>query len=90
MTGIALGLCVHMLLSTLGLSATLAASPALFNAVKWIGAICLAWLHFQLIRETLRPPTATANALSDRREQAQPTATLLRQGFITNIVKSRD
>jgi threonine/homoserine/homoserine lactone efflux protein len=89
MTGVALGLCVHMLLSTLGLSAMLAASPALFNVVKWIGAIYLAWLGFQLIRETLRPPTATANALSDRREQAQPTATLLRQGFITNLLNPK-
>ena len=48
--GIGFGCLVHLALSAFGLSALLAASPALFNLVKWAGALYLAWLGVQMLR----------------------------------------
>jgi threonine/homoserine/homoserine lactone efflux protein len=50
MTGSSLGCVVHTLLAALGLSALIAASPAMFLALKIIGAIYLLWLAVDAVR----------------------------------------
>ena len=46
---------LHSLLAALGLAALVAASPLLFQALRWIGVAYLAWLAFKLLRSALRP-----------------------------------
>jgi threonine/homoserine/homoserine lactone efflux protein len=49
-TGTQLGCIVHSLLAAFGLSALIAASPAMFLALKIIGAIYLLWLAVDAVR----------------------------------------
>jgi threonine/homoserine/homoserine lactone efflux protein len=50
MTGSSLGCVVHTLLAALGLSALIAASPAMFLALKIVGAVYLLWLAVDAVR----------------------------------------
>lgn len=63
--GVCTGYVVHSLLVALGLAAVIAASPMLFNALRWIGVLYLVYLAARLMRSAMRPgqfdlPTATA------------------------------
>jgi threonine/homoserine/homoserine lactone efflux protein len=49
-TGSALGIVVHSLLAAFGLSALIAASPALFLLLKIVGALYLLWLAIDAVR----------------------------------------
>jgi len=48
--GISCALFVHLLLSILGLSALLAASPLAFEILRWVGVMYLIWLGVQSLR----------------------------------------
>jgi threonine/homoserine/homoserine lactone efflux protein len=50
MTGTSLGCIVHSLLAAFGLSALIAASPAMFLALKIVGALYLLWLAVDAVR----------------------------------------
>jgi threonine/homoserine/homoserine lactone efflux protein len=83
--GIGFGCLVHLALSAFGLSALLAASPALFNLVKWAGALYLTWLGVQMLRAQAGSMTVAKDAGSSR----QTTWQLLRAGFITNVLNPK-
>lgn len=53
--GVCAGYLLHSLLAALGLAALVAASPPLFQALRWTGVAYLAWLAFRLLRAALRP-----------------------------------
>ncbi|MGO4842605.1 LysE family translocator, partial [Rhizobiaceae sp. 2RAB30] len=53
--GVCLGYVVHSLLFAAGVAAIVAASPLLFEGLRWFGVAYLAWLAFQLVRSALRP-----------------------------------
>jgi threonine/homoserine/homoserine lactone efflux protein len=53
--GVCLGYVVHSALAALGVAAIIAASPLLFEALRWFGAAYLIYLASQLIRSALRP-----------------------------------
>ncbi|SDY31132.1 Threonine/homoserine/homoserine lactone efflux protein [Lysobacter sp. yr284] len=74
--GVCAGYLLHSLLAALGLAALVAASPLLFQALRWIGVAYLAWLAFKLLRAALRP-----GALELRPAGARADA--LRRGFLT-------
>ena len=48
--GVALGVFVHVMIAGLGLGAIFAASPTLFEAVRWIGVGYLLWLALAALR----------------------------------------
>ncbi len=81
LAGTETGLAVHVLAAALGLSALLATVPAAYEAVRWAGAVYLAWLAWQ----TWRAPTATASA--------QPAASsmrrLYRDGVVTGVLNPK-
>lgn len=81
--GIALGICVHSLLSALGLSALLATSATAFLAIKLAGG---AYLVFLGIRMLLVPPPAAANA---RPAAARPLQTVFWQAALTNLLNPK-
>jgi threonine/homoserine/homoserine lactone efflux protein len=83
--GIGFGCLVHLALSAFGLSALLAASPALFNLVKWAGALYLAWLGVQMLRAHAGSMTVAKDAGVPR----QTTWQLLRAGFVTNVLNPK-
>ena len=66
--GIALGGLVHTLLAALGLGALVAAHPAAFEAIRWLGVGYLLWLAIAALRsspfatEAQVTPTSTARA----------------------------
>ncbi|MBN8294132.1 LysE family translocator [Rhodobacter sp. NTK016B] len=48
--GIALGGMVHVVVAGLGLEALVAAHPALFDAIRWLGVAYLLWLAWKSLR----------------------------------------
>ena len=61
--GIILGYCVHSLLVALGLAAVVAASPLLFEIIRWTGISYLVFLAAKLVRAAMpRRPARLARA----------------------------
>lgn len=80
--GLAISRAIHVCLSGLGLAALLMAHPALFDALRILGAFYLLWLAGQvmLARGLFAPPVA-----------AQPLRAghALRQGLLTNLMNPK-
>jgi threonine/homoserine/homoserine lactone efflux protein len=80
--GIATGCLVHISALALGLSAVLATVPALYDAVRYLGAAYLCYLG---IRALLAPsPLDIAGQLEPRRLSA-----IFRQGVLTNVLNPK-
>jgi len=52
--GVTLGYFAHAVLAALGLATLLTASPALFEAVRWVGIAYLVWIAIGMLRSALR------------------------------------
>ncbi len=83
--GIGTGALVHICAAALGLSAILAASATLFNAVKIIGAVYLLYVGIGLIRSA--GAVAAATIATDRRLTSMRAVFL--QGFLTNVLNPK-
>jgi threonine/homoserine/homoserine lactone efflux protein len=83
--GIGTGALVHICAAALGLSAILAASATLFNAVKIIGAVYLLYVGIGLIRSAAT--IAAATIATDRRLTSMRGIFL--QGFLTNVLNPK-
>ena len=84
-SGLASGAVVHVVLAATGLTALMAATPALFDVVRWIGAAYLIWLGVATWREKDE---------ADRRESDKPVTRhsaghLYRQGFIIEVLNPK-
>lgn len=82
--GCALGCFTHTLWVSLGISAALAASDAVFTALKLAGALYLVWLGWQ----ALKSPGAKF-AAAPRVADATPLVVYLRRGFIANAINPK-
>jgi RhtB (resistance to homoserine/threonine) family protein len=85
------GLCVHMLLAALGLSALAAHSAVAFSVLKLAGACYLAWLGARIVRSSRgTTPAATDNSGDKAAAPANDKAGQhpwhhFRQGLLTNL-----
>jgi threonine/homoserine/homoserine lactone efflux protein len=74
--GVATGVLVHALAGGLGLSALVAAWPAAFEAIRWVGVAYLLWVAWRALRE----PLGGAGDGAPRRA-----ARAFRDGLMTNL-----
>ena len=79
--GVCLGYMVHSLLVALGVAAVIAASPALFEALRWLGVGYLIYLAIQLIRSAMRPGRFSLSTV--------PGKAVLRRGFLTAFLNPK-
>ena len=79
--GVCLGYVGHSILVALGVAAIIAASPLLFEALRWLGVAYLIYLASQLIRSAMR---AGKLAVSAQRSKA-----VLRRGFLTALLNPK-
>ena len=75
--GVILGYVAHAGLAVLGLAALVAASPILFQTLRWCGVAYLSYLAMQMIRSTIGAQTLSLNSRT-------PAASLAR-GFMTSF-----
>ena len=73
--GVCAGYVIHSLLVALGLAAIIAASPVLFEALRWIGVAYLIYLASQLIRSALKSGNPSL--------RSAPRTAPFKRGFLT-------
>nr|WP_145551355.1 LysE family translocator [Variovorax boronicumulans] len=83
LAGVLAAFVVHILAAAFGLTAVLLAVPFAFGAIKALGAAYLAWLAWQALKPGGSGPFQT------RQLPAHSTATLLRMGFLTNLLNPK-
>ena len=79
--GVCIGYMVHSTLVACGLAAIIAASPALFAALRWEGVAYLLYLAVQL----LRAAAASTHASTTAPRSSHP----LRRGFLTSLLNPK-
>jgi threonine/homoserine/homoserine lactone efflux protein len=80
-TGVILGYVAHALLGALGVAALVAASPILFEILRWFGVAYLIYLAIQMIRSAM-----SANSLT--LSPSGHSASLLK-GFLTSLLNPK-
>ncbi|MDM0010905.1 LysE family translocator [Variovorax sp. J22P168] len=83
LAGVLVGFLVHLVATTLGLTALLAAVPFAFDAVRLAGAAYLLWMAWQAVRPGGQAPFAARSLPVD------PPARLFRMGFLTNVLNPK-
>jgi len=87
--GVGTGILLHVTYSVLGLGLLIRTSPVWFNAVKYAGAVYIAWLGVQALRTR---PRANPALLSDA-AAAEPivpsTGSAFATGFLTNALNPK-
>ncbi|MFV0474941.1 MAG: LysE family translocator [Pikeienuella sp.] len=78
--GINLGVAVHVALAALGLAALIAANPAAYDLIRYVGAVYLIWLAVQIWRA---PPPAPGE------ESRAALGRIVLRGFATNILNPK-
>lgn len=81
--GCALGCLSHTLLAVVGVSAMIAASPAAFTALKWVGGAYLVWLGIQALRH------AGAGRVEATGVPTQSLHTLFAKGLVANAINPK-
>jgi threonine/homoserine/homoserine lactone efflux protein len=79
--GVLLGYAMHALLAAFGVAALLAASPMLFEILRWVGVAYLACLALKLIRSALRPGYLSLAKTPGRAP--------VRRGFLTSFLNPK-
>jgi threonine/homoserine/homoserine lactone efflux protein len=79
--GILTGALVHVTLAVSGVAALLAASPALFEALRILGALYLLWLAWGALRAAWRGAAAM--------RPAAPAGRAYRDGLVTNLTNPK-
>ena len=79
--GVLVGYLMHAILAAFGVAAVVAASPVLFEILRWVGVAYLAYLAIKLIRSAMHPGRL---ALAPT-----PNNALVRRGFLTSFLNPK-
>lgn len=79
--GVAAGLSVHALAAAFGAGALIAASPILYEALRWGGVLFLIWLAYEGWRDAETSPA--------KAHGAEPPRGLFWRGFVTNVLNPK-
>jgi threonine/homoserine/homoserine lactone efflux protein len=79
--GVLLGYLMHAVLAAFGVAALVAASPVLFEILRWVGVVYLAYLAIKLIRSALHPGHLSL--------AVTPGNALVRRGFLTSFLNPK-
>ena len=79
--GVLLGYTMHALLAVFGVAALVAASPMLFEVLRWVGVAYLAYLAIKLIRSAIHPGHLSL--------AKTPASALVRRGFLTSFLNPK-
>ena len=85
--GICSGLYVHAFFSAVGISAILAQSAELFQAVKMVGAVYLIWLGLSSLRALMK--NGGEVKVGEQAKQAYSAKRSLREGFLSNVLNPK-
>lgn len=80
--GLATSRMIHVSLAGAGLAALLATHPALFTAIRWVGAGYLLWLAWKVA-------TSASHLALDREASAAPAWDAARRGVLTNLLNPK-
>lgn len=83
--GGAVGSLCHATAAAVGIGALVTASPAIFEAVRWMGAIYLAFLGVKALRNALAPQAEHAA----RSLPEQSLAAVFRDGIVTSLLNPK-
>jgi len=87
--GICLGLFVHATFSAIGISAILAQSAELFNAVKMIGAAYLIYLGLSSLKGLMSTHAQSLGNESASQAVVRRKTQSLREGFLSNVLNPK-
>ncbi|OWO87101.1 amino acid transporter [Photorhabdus luminescens] len=79
--GVISGYCLHSILGALGVTAIVATSPILFEVIRWVGVVYLAYLAVQMFRSAMRPGKIIFSSSSVK--------TSLTKGFLTSFLNPK-
>ncbi|AFH95774.1 MULTISPECIES: LysE family translocator [Providencia] len=79
--GIISGYIMHAILAALGLAAIVAASPRLFNTIKWVGVAYVAYLAIKMILSAMKPSQITLKSASSKG--------VILKGFLTSFLNPK-
>jgi threonine/homoserine/homoserine lactone efflux protein len=79
--GVLLGYVMHAALAAFGVAAIVAASPALFEILRWVGVFYLAYLAVKLIRSAIHPGHLSLAKTPDN--------ALVGRGFLTSFLNPK-
>ena len=80
--GITLGYLAHGVLAAVGLATLVAASPFLFQLVRWIGIAYISWLAIGMFKNALKPST-------DQLSMIETAPLTLWRGFLTSFLNPK-
>jgi RhtB (resistance to homoserine/threonine) family protein len=80
------GFCVHILLAVFGLSLAIKASPALFNAIRVLGAAYLLYLGIRNVAGYFR---RVEPGKQDPSAETMPSGRAFKEGFLTNLLNPK-
>ena len=83
--GIGVGTLVYTLVIAIGLSALLLSIPILFNAIRYAGALYLAYLGFRMLFAKITKTRGTAEG----KPEHIPLRSVFRQGVTTNMLNPK-
>jgi threonine/homoserine/homoserine lactone efflux protein len=79
--GVCIGYTVHSALVSLGLATAIAAAPALFEALRWLGVAYLVYIALRLIKSSMRAGKIALTAEASKNE--------FQRGFLTAVLNPK-
>ncbi len=87
--GITLGNLIHALLAAAGISALVAASPALFDVLRYAGGAYLGWIGGRALWSALRTGFRGGEDMATAKPESAPAHRVFLQALLTNLLNPK-